>query len=254
MLPVAPSNLRSIDEPARFGIAVKRSVKSAALTSFGVRETCLRTATALYLARSVVTSPQVAVAGNGWNIATHSTRAASIARSRRCASDSLAAIEGEAQSATPNCRSGAAAAGYGSRYCLLLASAVQAAGRWSLRRNKRGAGRIRAGVIHGTTHEGRGNATRLVSDQPTEVKRYLARNVRRILTSIEEYKLTGALPLLDAIDTTLGHMHIDAEYKSFLRDTELGKKLLDTLASMANVVTVAVGIPQLSATIAQLTA
>lgn len=93
----------------------------------------------------------------------------------------------------------------------------------------------------------------LESDQPSEVKKYIVRNLRRMIASIEEYRLTGALPLLDAIDTTIGHMVFDKEYKSFLRDTELGKRLLDTLASMANVVTVAVGIPQLSLAIAQLT-
>jgi hypothetical protein len=74
-----------------------------------------------------------------------------------------------------------------------------------------------------------------------------------MIISIDEYRLTGALPLLDAIDTTIGHAALEKNYKSFLTDTELGKRLLDTLSSMANVVTVAVGIPQLTVAIAQLT-
>jgi hypothetical protein len=90
------------------------------------------------------------------------------------------------------------------------------------------------------------------SDQPDEVKKYLSRNIRGMIVSIDEYRLTGALPLLDAIDTTVGHALLEKSYKSFLTDTELGRRLLDTLSSMANVVTVAVGIPQLTATYALL--
>ena len=92
----------------------------------------------------------------------------------------------------------------------------------------------------------------LASDEPDEVKKYLARNIRRMITSIEEYRLTGALPLLDAIDTTIGHAALEKDYKNFLTDSELGKRLLDTLSSMANVVTVAVGIPQLTVALAQI--
>ena len=160
MLPVALQSLRSFKEPARFGIAVKKSAKSVALTSFGVRGTSLRTVTAHDLARSVVTSPHVAVAGNGLIVASYSNRATSIASTRRRASDSLAAIEGEAQGTTPSCSSGAAAAGYGSRYSLLLASAERAASRWPLRRRERGAGRTEAGASQVTRHRSHGRATR----------------------------------------------------------------------------------------------
>lgn len=90
------------------------------------------------------------------------------------------------------------------------------------------------------------------SDQPDDIKKYLARNIRRMIVSIDEYRLTGALPLLDAIDTTIGHAALEKGYKSFLTDTELGKRILDTLSSMANVVTVAVGIPQLTVALAQI--
>lgn len=93
----------------------------------------------------------------------------------------------------------------------------------------------------------------LESDLPDEIKKYLIRSLRKLILSIDEYKLTGAPPILDAIETAIGHAYLDKEYKNFLIDTELGKKLLDTLASMANVVTVAVGLPQLTQAIALLT-
>lgn len=93
----------------------------------------------------------------------------------------------------------------------------------------------------------------LNSDIDEDVKKYLARYIRKIITSIDEYKITGALPLLETIETTVGHAYLHPSYKNFLTDTELGKKLLDTLASIANVVTIAVGVPQLSQTIVLLT-
>ncbi len=85
-----------------------------------------------------------------------------------------------------------------------------------------------------------------------EVKKYLIRYLRKLLVSLDEYRITGALPILESVETMLGHVHIDQSYKSFLKDTELGKKVLDSLASMANLVTVAVGLPQLSQAIMSL--
>ena len=86
-----------------------------------------------------------------------------------------------------------------------------------------------------------------------DIKKYLVRHLRKLIVSIDEYRITGALPVLESVETTLGHAYLAPGYKNFLTDTELGKKLLDTLGSMANVVTVAVGIPQLTQTIAFLT-
>lgn len=89
---------------------------------------------------------------------------------------------------------------------------------------------------------------------PGEVKKYVIRCLRKILVGIDEYHLTGAIPLLDAIETMVGHSAIDKDYHRFLTDSDLGKRILETLGSMANVVTVAVGIPQLSHAIVLLAA
>jgi len=89
----------------------------------------------------------------------------------------------------------------------------------------------------------------LESDQPSEVKKYLHRAVMRLVISIDEYALTGAMPILGDVERMLGHAVTDRSYKSFLFDSELGKKLLDTMSACANVVGIAVGIPQLSVAI-----
>jgi hypothetical protein len=82
-----------------------------------------------------------------------------------------------------------------------------------------------------------------------DVKKYLIRAIRRLIISIDEYQLTGALPILEAVETMVGHAHIDTEYRNFLKTTDLGSKLLLTLGTMADAITVAVGIPQLTSTI-----
>jgi hypothetical protein len=92
----------------------------------------------------------------------------------------------------------------------------------------------------------------LASDIPSEIKTFLTRYLRKILCSIDEYFLTGALPILEATGALLGHAFVDEKYRSFLCSEELGNRIFECLTSMANVVTVAVGIPQLTQTIALL--
>ena len=146
LLLVAPSNLLPARRSARFGAAAKTAVASEALTSVGVRGTRLRTSTAHDLAQSVVTAPHVAVASGRLIVVLFGSRAVRNPRPRRCALEALAAIEGEAQGATPSRRSGAAAAGYGYRYGLFLASAASTAGPLCSPCRERAAGHFQAGA------------------------------------------------------------------------------------------------------------
>lgn len=93
----------------------------------------------------------------------------------------------------------------------------------------------------------------ILSETPQELKKYIIHHLRKILTSIEEYKITGSMPILDAVESTIGHAYLDQGYLKFLKDTELGARILETLAITANVVTVAIGIPQLTQAFSQLT-
>ena len=68
-------------------------------------------------------------------------------------------------------------------------------------------------------------------DIPDEIKKYVVRYLRKILIGIDEYHLTGALPLLDAVEVMVGHSAVDKNYHDFLTNNELGKRILDTLAA-----------------------
>jgi uncharacterized protein YlzI (FlbEa/FlbD family) len=85
----------------------------------------------------------------------------------------------------------------------------------------------------------------LQSNLEQEIRIYLTRHIRKILTGIDEYFLTGALPILEAVETTIGHAYLHKNYASFLRDEKLGQKVLDMLNATASVVTVAAGLTQI---------
>jgi hypothetical protein len=92
----------------------------------------------------------------------------------------------------------------------------------------------------------------IAGDIESDLKKTLIRYLRKIIVCIDEYFLTGALPILEAADTVFGHAFVDEKYRSFLFDEELGKKILDTVAATANVVAIATGLPQLTTTLRQL--
>lgn len=85
----------------------------------------------------------------------------------------------------------------------------------------------------------------LASDINQDIKKFLVRYLKKIMLEIDEYFLTGALPIIEAVEAAIGHAALDKSYKDFLWDTEFGKRILDVLGATANVVTVAIGLPQL---------
>lgn len=86
----------------------------------------------------------------------------------------------------------------------------------------------------------------LQSDSDSELKKYVIHHLRQILVAIDEYKITGALPILDAVESTIGHAYIDKKYYSYLKDTDIGKQIVIALGAVANLVTIAVGVPAIT--------
>lgn len=90
------------------------------------------------------------------------------------------------------------------------------------------------------------------ADIPLEVKAYLAREINELQHRLRSYAVSGALPILRQVEAMVGHCVVDQKYYSFLTNHDLGKRLLDSLNAMAAVVTVSVGLPQLTQSIGQL--
>ncbi|HDR8937053.1 hypothetical protein LGM38_17725 [Burkholderia vietnamiensis] len=87
----------------------------------------------------------------------------------------------------------------------------------------------------------------LESDLEPKTKDAIARHLQRLLIALDEYAVTGALPVLDAVEGSIGHTAFDQQYAAALKETSIGQRFVTILTTAANVVTVVVGLPQLPA-------
>lgn len=77
------------------------------------------------------------------------------------------------------------------------------------------------------------------SELEIKVKEYLVRSLRSIVTALQEYRLSGSIPVTASIEQAFGHCLFDADYHSALENTTIGKKIVNSLGILANAVTVA---------------
>ncbi|RYU42110.1 hypothetical protein ERW49_18185 [Aliivibrio finisterrensis] len=77
------------------------------------------------------------------------------------------------------------------------------------------------------------------SDLTPEFKKFMTHYLRKILNAINDYLISGAMPILDAVESTLGHAVLDPKFKDELLDNETGLKIRSMLGDLANVVTIA---------------
>lgn len=86
----------------------------------------------------------------------------------------------------------------------------------------------------------------LSSDIAADVKRWVVAYLRKIIAAIDDYRITGAMAVVEAADGALGHACANPAYRSFLTNHELGQRVLDCISAAANLVTIAMGLPGLS--------
>jgi hypothetical protein len=84
------------------------------------------------------------------------------------------------------------------------------------------------------------------SELDNQLKAYLTRELLELQQLLRNYKVSGAVPVLKQTESMLGHSLLDPAYSKFLTNHELGARLLENLTAMANLVTVAVALPQLT--------
>ncbi len=87
------------------------------------------------------------------------------------------------------------------------------------------------------------------SDFEAEFKEFMSRSLQRMVFAIDEYRISGALPVMDAIEGAFGHAFFDEKYKNVLSNTGLGSKIISTLSTVADAMSIALGVPQLPQTI-----
>lgn len=87
------------------------------------------------------------------------------------------------------------------------------------------------------------------NDVNLDVKRYLARNLRKLIAAIDEYNITGTSGIFDSIEIVMGHQVFDPKYKKFLRESNLGEEISTIIGTVADAMTIVLGLPQLSSSI-----
>ncbi|MBF0676017.1 hypothetical protein [Pseudomonas sp.] len=85
----------------------------------------------------------------------------------------------------------------------------------------------------------------LSSELDPEVKQHIARYLQKILISIDEYRISGALPIIESVEGAFGHAFFDENYRQAMATTEIGAKIVSVLSALASAVTVALGAPQI---------
>lgn len=90
------------------------------------------------------------------------------------------------------------------------------------------------------------------SDLDNQLKAYLGREICELQQLLRNYRISGALPVLKQTESMFGHSLLDPNYSKFLTSHALGARLLENLNAMANLLTVAVALPQLNHSIGSL--
>lgn len=85
----------------------------------------------------------------------------------------------------------------------------------------------------------------LSSELDFEIKQHIARYLQKILVSIDEYRISGALPIIESVEGAFGHAFFDENYRQAMATTEVGANIVSVLSALASAVTVALGAPQL---------
>lgn len=72
-----------------------------------------------------------------------------------------------------------------------------------------------------------------------DFKKFIVHYLQKILTALNDYLISGAQPILDALEATLGHAVLDPKFKEHLKDNGFGENVRKFISDLANVVTVA---------------
>lgn len=83
----------------------------------------------------------------------------------------------------------------------------------------------------------------IASDINKAVKDKICRYLRKIITSIEDYQISGIEPIEDAVNTLVGNAAFDKEYKNFLSDDRLGGQIIKVIGALADCVAIVQGLP-----------
>ncbi|MDA3140235.1 hypothetical protein [Vibrio metschnikovii] len=78
------------------------------------------------------------------------------------------------------------------------------------------------------------------------IKQFLIRKLHQILVAIDEYDITGSVPIFTAIESTYGHAVSNPNFRRSIQDSELAETLWGSLNKVSTVISLATGLPELA--------
>lgn len=75
-----------------------------------------------------------------------------------------------------------------------------------------------------------------------KLKEYIIKAIRRIIVALEEYQLMGSVPVVESIELMMGRSFTDENFRASLA-TPIGAKIFNVVGAVANMVTIATGMP-----------
>lgn len=81
------------------------------------------------------------------------------------------------------------------------------------------------------------------SDINKVVKEKICKYLRKVISAIEDYQISGCEPIEDAVNTLVGNAVFDKEYKGFLSDDKLGGQVIKVIGALADSVSISQGLP-----------
>lgn|GEM_PF-2196608 len=81
----------------------------------------------------------------------------------------------------------------------------------------------------------------LASGLEPKVVEYLVKSIQKILTALDQYVISGSVPVIDSIELLVGHAFVDRDYGDALR-TSVGQKVMNVVGLIANAMAITAGV------------
>ncbi len=80
------------------------------------------------------------------------------------------------------------------------------------------------------------------SELEEKIKRYIVKSIRKIITALDDYQIDGSVPVLESIDSMMGHSFTDRNFRESLR-SPIGSKIFEVVGAVADIMSIATGAP-----------
>lgn len=82
----------------------------------------------------------------------------------------------------------------------------------------------------------------LNSDLEDKVKIYVVKSIRRIISALEDYELTGSIPVIESIEIMAGHVFTNEQFRTSM-NSDIGNKIFGVIGAIADAMAIASGAP-----------